>query len=1470
MAEALGLAAGVAGLISLAIEVSRLSFEYASAARHSSKIVSGYLRELSALTSVILRLQDAAEQLEVQNALGARPSGLPNASVMECIEQMEKLKEKLERYKSSSGIRAKVKPLAWPFEEKDTRHLTETFQRYCSIFDMILSADTLWVPNVLRAKDDHHRAILEWLSTYRYGRKQAEILERRYVGTGQWLLDAPQYSEWLNGDQSVLWCYGHPGTGKTVMSSLIVDQLSAQGNTCVAYHFCDFQDERQQQTTESILRSLLRQMTERTESLTDEILEMYNQCKESVREPNVSELVSSLTAMSTAAFSRGVILIDALDECRDRDRLLPVLKQLISSFKILLTSRPFTDIRKSLSCLSLEVIAPESDIRHYVLTRLQRNEDLDSLVTDGLRGFIASQVLHHANGVFLLAALLMDSLDGVATIKQIRDTLRRSPVNLAEAYQSTFVRITSQSPSRARIAFQVLSWILHSERPLYMNELQHALAVEVGDLELDEENLCSPKILIGSCMGLAVVYSRDNTVRLPHLTVEEFLLEKHKETVHKERSRIARVCLTYLLFQPFREAACRTHYALASRLQSFPLLDYAACNWGRHAQGELESELKRDILTLLSDKNALDNAVQVLHYRQRSDRTTQDSAFEAIPRGFGPLHLTAYWGLESIARLLYAEGGNVSSKDTHDWTPLHWSAARGHLAVVEFLLEKGADMESYDRRGWTPIFWAIQRRRTSVALLLLQKGVRLDMQDLNGWTALHFAVSLENEEVVRELVKNGADVDISNYEGKTSLELAVQHGNQEIVHLLVGTKVLSDLPNTNEDKMEAAAKAGDLVKFKSIVQDLSRSWKGESHLQKRDEIPWARSSKVKGVHDYSIEVFFEYRGSHLPSFANVLLHNAILAGNELVVQSLITCGGDPKLVYPDGQTYLHTATYSDNEAILSLLISLGIDPMAVDSHGDTALHYAVILGKKTAVDVLSRRGETLGLRNKRGKQAIHILASCDEHKDGILELARAFLQLTHIDLSAQDNNGHTPVSIALCRSNWEMARILLKHGGTVGERSLLRPPLFSAVGCGNERAVQLLFAVGAQLNVPNENGEPLLVFATRSYKAMLEMTPQVSHSVVAKGMQPELPAAPRDLQTLGSIIQLLLDHGENVNSQDAEGVSALHVALQSRQMASITSILLRGGADIHMRTSSGRAALHAAAESGHPDYLHILFKLGADCNALTTAKEKPVSVAAANGYELLVQLFLNEETLTNDPTNQVDWLATAQLYNALERGGLSGFQELQGRNLALNGHDKNGLTALHKACQNGTVEMVITLLRLGVEIDALDNRGQTALHLAAAGGHEEIVRFLVDNGAKLTAKTKGGDFYDTTKEPLGALPLHLAAWHGHLAVVETLLSFSASTNPPLNVDIGSYGVGITALMCAAHQGHIRIVRLLLGAGAGVNRMGGYGSMGFCAIDLAARQKHDSIVDLLAESGSLEDWWTSPKATEAIRKVQYRA
>ena len=49
-------------------------------------------------------------------------------------------------------------------------------------------------------------------------------------------------------------------------------------------------------------------------------------------------------------------------------------------------------------------------------------------------------------------------------------------------------RIEGQGKDQEELAKQVLSWTVCAKRPLTKWELQHALAVEVGELEIDEEN----------------------------------------------------------------------------------------------------------------------------------------------------------------------------------------------------------------------------------------------------------------------------------------------------------------------------------------------------------------------------------------------------------------------------------------------------------------------------------------------------------------------------------------------------------------------------------------------------------------------------------------------------------------------------------------------------------------------------------------------------------------------------------------------------------------------------------------------------------------------------------------------------------------------------------------------------------------------------------------------------------------------
>src|SRR5437773_915497 len=91
---------------------------------------------------------------------------------------------------------------------------------------------------------------------------------------------------------------------------------------------------------------------------------------------------------------------------------------------------------------------------------------------------------------FLLAQLHLDSLTDKVTPKAIRTALSKllkGSDGLNMAYDQAMERIMNQKHGFRELAQQVLSWITYALRPLTVRELQHALAVELDDLELDED-----------------------------------------------------------------------------------------------------------------------------------------------------------------------------------------------------------------------------------------------------------------------------------------------------------------------------------------------------------------------------------------------------------------------------------------------------------------------------------------------------------------------------------------------------------------------------------------------------------------------------------------------------------------------------------------------------------------------------------------------------------------------------------------------------------------------------------------------------------------------------------------------------------------------------------------------------------------------------------------------------------------------
>jgi hypothetical protein len=392
---------------------------------------------------------------------------------------------------------------------------------------------------------------------------------------------------------------------------------------------------------------------------------------------------------------------------------------------------------------------------------------------------------------FLLAQLHMDSLMSQSTLGHIKQALKNLPQGmkgLDETYEQAMRRIECQVEGYRELAKQVLSWVTYAKRALSIAEVQHAVAVRVGMVEMDEDFLPEVEILDSVCAGLVTVNKNSGIIQLVHYTTREYF--ERKSSFSNAETDITVTCVTYLSFDTFATGFCSTDEEFEARLQLNPLYDYAARNWGHHARAAT-TEVVQLILGLLESEAKVTGSSQAM---MASGKLSGYSG--RVPRQMIGVHVAAYFGLREAMIALFENGYDPDVKDTDGQSPLSWAAANGREAVVKLLLAKeGVDPDSKD--GWdgqTPLSWAAKNGHEAVVKLLLAKeGVDPDSKDGRyGQTPLSWAAKNGHEAVVKLLLaKEGVDPDSKDGSGQTPLSWAAKNGHEAVVTLLQSRGALS-------------------------------------------------------------------------------------------------------------------------------------------------------------------------------------------------------------------------------------------------------------------------------------------------------------------------------------------------------------------------------------------------------------------------------------------------------------------------------------------------------------------------------------------------------------------------------------------------------------------------------------------------------------------------------------------------------
>ncbi|KAK4694873.1 hypothetical protein P7C71_g2783, partial [Lecanoromycetidae sp. Uapishka_2] len=755
----------IIGAIVNIVQVGSQIIGFIKTAKESTRDRQKLLCEVRSSVAVCQSLQDsiemgdAAEWRATLNLLDGSDS--PIAQLATCFRG---LKFKLAPQPSSS--KTLVEALRWPFDKRQVQDVFATIERQKNLLNLALTNDNLMlsreiqrelrgvarnVENIsIHVTDERRAALLAKVSNINYDDFHSNLANSRADSTGGWLLESAEFRDW-EAKPGVLFCKGIPGSGKTILSSLVVDHLrrcQSEGVAIVKI-YCRYNDPL---SAEDLIRSVLRQLLESLKALPIFVDDHF------ASDINRSNLFTHFSTI-LCCFRNVKIVVDALDECHERVQLVQFLGQRVpnATLHVLYTCRIGTsDVERKLEdAVHLEIRSNETDVRKYIHERLRSNDTIPEFDDSNPDLFdqIVDAILPRLEGMFLLARLYMDLLADLPTQRDIREALRTLPEGRDKTYVQAWDRVNAQTARKRELGKQILLWVVNAERPLRLAEMQHALGVREDDDELDTTGFISLSTLTSYCAGLVVVDEQRKILTLVHATAQEFFDVHKGELFPMAHEVMAMTCLTYLNLHNFRaEGALSDSRLFTDRWNRYRLLGYAAVNWGLHAKRQSNHKITKAIRRLLDNSGARHAAKQALVTNNLGTERSSINAewphllgggFDADEYGLEstvslirPIHLAAFFDLHQIVQRLLLEGANVDELDGEKATALHWALLGDSVTTTQLLLEKGAN-PNWLRKGVVVRRWPMVEGFTLPLTLAAYRG---------------------NCENIKSLLKHGADI----------------------------------------------------------------------------------------------------------------------------------------------------------------------------------------------------------------------------------------------------------------------------------------------------------------------------------------------------------------------------------------------------------------------------------------------------------------------------------------------------------------------------------------------------------------------------------------------------------------------------------------------------------------------------------------------------------------------------------------
>ncbi|KAH0559971.1 hypothetical protein GP486_003511 [Trichoglossum hirsutum] len=573
------------------------------------------------------------------------------------------------------------------------------------------------------------------------GRRPEEI-SRRLPGTCEWIIDTPEFQDWLTDGSPILWLTGIAGSGKSVMSSFVVEYLTAPRSfqAITTSYFCDGRGEFEGSASQVLWTLTCRIAAQRSQRLSNSrFLRRVASIDASTVTLSKARYAFNAMLKSFGSDEKFFLIIDGIDECNLSQNLL--LAEAVKSAcsqkqpphaRCFISSRPSYGIRRCLDGVPKIDLSQEVrvgiDIAAYVTSKVSELS-LKAPQYELHHERLIEDILSRSHGIFLLVSLQTDLLfrDIIFDTKAIEVMIEGLPSSLEKTYERMFQAIHRRDRAVAR---KIFSWVIYGARPLRVDELTIALSIDANytsHTSVDYQVLLDPEKGIRQICGGLVTIAENGSVLLVHQSVKEYLLfsttapmwTRNLETWAKES--IARTCIYYLMFDSVGGHPDLTFYR-SRQTQSHHgdtlLLEYATKYWGVHYR---QAEDQSSYLPCLLQ--------HFLESRNGGNEYYPDCfVYSGIRAPVGPmespLHICSRFGFVGLAKMYLEMGADVdANSQICGGTALHHAAAHGHLEIARLLLTRGADVNvptiTY---GETPLHLAVTNNHFDMVMLLLESG----------------------------------------------------------------------------------------------------------------------------------------------------------------------------------------------------------------------------------------------------------------------------------------------------------------------------------------------------------------------------------------------------------------------------------------------------------------------------------------------------------------------------------------------------------------------------------------------------------------------------------------------------------------------------------------------------------------------------------------------------------------------------